>query len=242
MNNLNRSGKDFTFAHREEGFDTHILHSIRGYDDLLDDVVKFSRYFVEDNTGVYDLGCSTGNLIQRILEENQDHCSDAYYRGIENAVGFFDDMRKRKAWIDENHPWSNVEFLEEDLVEDQPLFTRASLITSIFTMQFIPKRFRREILDDVYNGLNTGGAFIFAEKTACENAVFQDMMTFNYYDFKSKNFEADDILEKERTLRHMMKPNTWDEIVDNLCSVGFREYNIQPFWRNFQFVGAIAVK
>ena len=41
---------DFTFAHREEGFDEHIEHSIRGYSNLLDDVVQYSRYFVEDDT------------------------------------------------------------------------------------------------------------------------------------------------------------------------------------------------
>ena len=38
---------DFTFAHREEGFDNHIDKSIRGYKELLNDVVSFSRYFVD---------------------------------------------------------------------------------------------------------------------------------------------------------------------------------------------------
>ena len=41
---------DFTFAHREEGFDNHIEKSIRGYSDLMNDVISLSRYFVEDNT------------------------------------------------------------------------------------------------------------------------------------------------------------------------------------------------
>ena len=47
---------DFTFAHRQEGFDEHIDWSIRGYSDLLDDVINLSRYFVEDNTKVVDIG------------------------------------------------------------------------------------------------------------------------------------------------------------------------------------------
>ena len=51
---------DFTFAHREEGFDEHIEKSIRGYGHLLEDIVGLSRYFVENDTNVYDLGCSTG--------------------------------------------------------------------------------------------------------------------------------------------------------------------------------------
>ena len=38
---------DFTFAHREEGFDEHIDWSIRGYRHLLEDVISFSRSWVE---------------------------------------------------------------------------------------------------------------------------------------------------------------------------------------------------
>ena len=51
---------DFTFAHRQEGFDKHIELSIRGYSNLMEDVVSLSRYFVEDNTNIVDIGCSTG--------------------------------------------------------------------------------------------------------------------------------------------------------------------------------------
>ena len=43
---------DFTFAHREEGFDEHIEKSIRGYSNLLEDVLTAS---------------STNSLIQRTL-------------------------------------------------------------------------------------------------------------------------------------------------------------------------------
>ena len=67
---------DFTFAHREEGFDTHIEQSIRGYGHLMSDVVSLSRHFVEDDTNVVDIGCSTGKMTQQLLEENKDHSLD----------------------------------------------------------------------------------------------------------------------------------------------------------------------
>ena len=85
-----------------------------------------------------------------------------------------------------------------------------------------------------------GGAFVFAEKTICENAKFQDMLTFNYYDYKRNSFDTEDIMDKERTLRHMMKPNTWKEIEKMVTDAGFSV--VQPFWRNHAFVGALAVK
>lgn len=229
---------DFTFAHREEGFDKHIDYSIRGYSDLLDDVIGLSRYFVEDETAVVDIGCSTGKMTQRMLEENKDHSCDAEYVGVEIAEGFFEDLQKREKHIEKIYPWATVDFVQEDIRDFD--FYNCSLVTSIFTLQFMPHRDREDVINRIYNGLNKGGAFIFAEKTICENPKLQDMLTFNYYDFKRKNFSTEDIMDKERTLRHMLKPNTWKEIEIMIKDAGFS--NLQPFWRNQMFVGAIAVK
>jgi len=226
---------DFTFAHREEGFDEHIEKSIRGYSHLIEDVVSLSRYFVEDETNVIDIGCSTGKMTKALIDYNLDHSQEAKYIGLEIAEGFEKDLEKRKK---ELSYYGYVQFLSDDARWYE--YSNCSLVTSIFTLQFMPKTDRKELLQNIYNGLNEGGAFIFAEKTICENALVQDMITFNYYDYKRKSFDTEDIMDKERTLRHMMKPNTWREIEDMLLSVGFSV--IQPFWRNHAFVGAIAIK
>ena len=47
-------------------------------------------------------------------------------------------------------------------------------------------------------------------------------------------------LKKEKTLRNMLKPNTWKELEGMLECAGFK--TAQPFWRNHMFVGAIAIK
>ena len=119
-------------------------------------------------------------------------------------------------------------------------FENCSLVTSIFTLQFMPRKDRFNVLQNIYNGLNHGGAFIFAEKTVCDDSRLQEMITFNFYDYKRKHFEASDILEKEKTLRNMLKPNTWKELEGMLECAGFK--TAQPFWRNHMFVGAIAIK
>ena len=225
---------DFTFAHREEGFDEHIEKSIRGYSNLLEAVISLSRYFVEDGTSIVDIGCSTGKLTKAMIEYNQDHCSDGNYIGIEIAEGFFKDLENRAKELEEY----KVDFILDDIRNCD--FENCSLVTSIFTLQFMPKKDRLNVMKNIYKGLNDGGAFIFAEKTMCQNALVQDMITFNYYDYKRKSFDTEDIMDKERTLRHMMKPNTWDEIESNLAKAGFSE--VQQFWRNHAFVGALAIK
>ena len=226
---------DFTFAHREEGFDEHINWSIRGYSDLLKDVIAFSRYFVEDDTNVVDIGCSTGKVTQALMEYNKDHASRAHYVGVEIAEGFVDDLNKRGDTLGKT---GSVEFVFDDIRNYR--FDNCSLVTSIFTLQFMSKKDRARVIKDIYNGLNSGGGFIFAEKIDCENARLQDMMTFNYYDFKREKFDYDDIMTKEQTLRNMLKPNTWREIEDMLNFAGFKA--VEQSWRNHNFVGAIAIK
>lgn len=218
---------DFTFAHREEGFDEHINWSIRGYQNLLNDVVSFSRYFIEDDTNVVDIGCSTGKLTQALIEHNNDLMPNANYIGVEIAEGFREALNDR----------SFTCILDDIRNYD---FKNCSLVTSIFTLQFMPKKDRQTVIEKIYDGLNVGGGFIFSEKIDCVNSRLQDMITFNYYDFKREQFDTEDIMNKERTLRHMLKPNTWKEIEDMILNAGFK--TVEQFWRNHNFLGAIAIK
>lgn len=223
---------DFTFAHRAEGFDNHIDASIRHYGTLHDDVVNLSRYFVEDYTFVYDIGCSTGKTLKAMAEQNNEFAPQADYIGVEIAEGFVDEMRKTEASMD------NLSLVQEDIRDFD--MDNASLVTSLFTLQFMPMSDRQSVIENTYNALRDGGAFIFAEKTYAPDAKTQDIMTFLYYDFKRKHFDEKDIMEKEVTLRNMLKPNTWSEIKSMLHDSGFK--TVQPFWQNFLFVGAVAIK
>ena len=229
---------DFTFAHREEGFDNHIEMSIRGYSNLHDDVVSLSRYFVDNESSVYDIGSSTGKTILAMAEQNYSFAPYCHYIGVEIADGFEDAMNNRVLEVENKFPGTSVRYLKEDIRDT--IIKNASLVTSLFTLQFMPRNARAEVIDRIYEGLNEGGAFIFGEKTVATDARIQDMMTFTYYDYKRKSFSEADIMGKEVTLRNMLKPNTWEELEQMIYDAGFK--SVQPFWQNFMFVGAIAVK
>ena len=228
---------DFTFAHRQEGFDEHIDWSIRGYSDLLDDVINLSRYFVEDNTKVVDIGCSTGKLTKRIMEYNVI-CSSANYVGVEVAEGFFDNMDKREVELNKQFPNTPLEFIKDDIRNYK--FENCSLVTSLFTLQFMPYFSRETVVQNIYDGLNEGGAFIFAEKIDTTHSRLENMLRTIYYDFKNKKFSYEDIMTKEKTLQNMLKPNSWNEIENILDGAGFKA--VQSFWQNHLFIGAIAIK
>ena len=66
------------------------------------------------------------------------------------------------------------------------------------------------------------------------------MISMMYYDFKKKHFTEEEILSKEVSLRHMLKPVTKHTLIEELKSAGFK--TIELFWQQFNFVGIIAIK
>tara|TARA_Y100001963_G_scaffold129194_1_gene184208 strand:+ start:348 stop:1043 length:696 start_codon:yes stop_codon:yes gene_type:complete len=229
---------DFTFAHRQEGFDEHINSSIRGYSGLLQDVVSLSRYFVENNTNVVDIGCSTGKLTKRIIEHNHEVVTDANYIGVEVASGFFASLETRSKELSKKYPNISTTFIHDDI--RNYTFKNCSLVTSLFTLQFMPYSSRKTIVSSIYKGLNEGGAFIFAEKIDTTHSRIENMLRTIYYEYKRESFDYDDIMTKELTLQNMLKPNSWSEIESVLHDVGFKA--VQTFWQNHLFIGAIAIK
>jgi tRNA (cmo5U34)-methyltransferase len=221
----------FTFSTYKNKFDNHIETSIRGYNDLWRDVLSMSKYFVEDNSNVIDLGCSTGKLLKSMIEQNKEHIPNANYIGIEIEKDFFVNYEN------DEKQYNTLKYYKGDVRTFN--FQNCSLITSIFTLQFMPLKDRENTINSIYKGLNHGGAFIFSEKTFSYDPQIQDMLTFMYYDYKRKNFTEKEILDKEVQLRHMMKPNTKTEIFDMCHRAGFVTY---VFWQNFNFVGIIALK
>jgi len=234
----------FTFANEPEGFDVHINNSIRGYSELWTDVVKMSDYFVSEESLIIDIGCSTGKMLVAMAERAHDKNLDPVH-----CLGFEVEEDFRQPLADN---FLNSTINTSDAVtlgvkmEDIANFDFSKLpygisyATSIFTLQFIQKEKRQKIIREIYNNMKVGGAFVFAEKVYSPNAQLQDVMTFMHYDHKSKNFSAEEILNKERTLRNMLRPNTREELEDMIGKAGFT--SVQPFWQNYNFVGYICIK
>jgi len=131
----------FTFATSKEGFDNHIDKSVRGYSNLWSDILSLSKYFVEDNTNVVDIGCSTGKLLKGMIEQNQKHIPKAKYMGIEIEEDFYGD------YIFDEQKFENLKYHKGDVRSFE--FNNCSLVTSIFTLQFMPPKDREEVINRV---------------------------------------------------------------------------------------------
>jgi len=223
----------FSFANYADDFDRHIERSVRGYSDLIQDCVELSRYFVENDTVFCDIGCSTGRTLAAIRTKNQERAPNARYIGLDIEASF------QQHWT--RYSASNVRFLDRDVVTFDD-FANLSMATSIFTMQFLPERHRRQVCGRIYEGLLPGGAFIVAEKTFALMPKTQDMLNSLYLNYKRQYFSDEEVLDKELSLRDMMKPSREADIIRLLTDAGFTAQRIEPFWRNHLFAAYVCIK
>lgn len=198
-----------------ENFDEHINRSIPNYDLLQEAILSISEFVTIPNTAVIDLGCSTGTLLKRMKHNGRKV-------GIDCATNLLPMHTNTE------------EFYIQDLREiNLTKWGDASLITSIFTLQFLPKSERGDILREIYHALCKHGFFIWAEKVMCDEGWQQEITTFSYYDFKRKKFSGDEILSKEQDLRPLMRCNTTYENQRLAEIAGFQ--NAQMIWKFYNF-------
>ena len=125
-------------------------------------------------------------------------------------------------------------------IQTYPL-SGVSLACSVFTLQFVPEQHKLPLIQRIYHGLLPGGALIIAEKTIAATALLQDALSFPYYDNKlRRGFDAQHVLDKERSLRGVMTCWTLEDLINRLRRIGFGE--VQVVWADYLFAGLVAVK
>lgn len=135
--------------------------------------------------------------------------------------------------------FKNILFINSEL--ERIKFNKNDLITSLYTMQFVKPKIRQYIFNKIYRSLNWGGTFIMFEKIRGNDARFQDILNFNYFDFKKRNgLSEKEIINKEISLRGVLEPYTTKANIDFLKRSGFKD--IMPISQYLCFVGLLAIK
>lgn len=201
-------------------FDSHISSSISGYEVLHNTIINISNWYLTENSVVVDLGCSTGLLLKSLSEKYPYK----YLIGIDKTESIVEK--------------SNIfEFINADLINCE--LPSADIVYSIFTLQFIEQKHRKNLLNKIYKSIERGGVFIVSEKCFADTAKCQEIFTFSNYDNKAKYFDSDDILKKERVIRNIMFPFTKTENEKMLKYAGFK---IEQFFQSLNFCGWICTK
>ncbi len=200
-----------------EGFDDHISLHIRDYDRLGATVLALADNFVIGGKRVYDIGCSTGKLITALDTKYADR--KAEYIGI-----------------DVNH--NSVKFNKADVTQGY-VFSEASLILSLFTLQFIDPKDRLKVLDSIADSLDIGYGFIVAEKVYPDSANAFRILEGGSADHKLAHTTPEEVIKKERDIRDIMRPFEEELLVAELRK---RFRSTTTIWSCFNFRAYMCIK
>ena len=215
-----------------KNFDVHVKKSVPGYEIGHEIICKYIDYFINLPPNIiYDLGCSTGNLLNKIKLRHPK--KNTKLIGIDNQEEMLNLARKNCA--NDN----NLEFLYSDLCEFK--FKNCSCIISYYTVQFISPAFRQIIINKIYDSLSWGGAFFLFEKTRGSDARFQDINSHVYNEYKLlMGYNCNEIMSKTRSLTGILEPFSDQANIDMLRRAGFKD--IEYIFANICFKGWLCIK
>ena len=211
-------------------FSHHIKQSVPYYEEGHQIISSVSDFFLKKNSCVYDIGSSTGTLLNKI--KNRHDKKKINFYGIETVKKMIDQAKL------ENKN-NGVKYINKDI--KKIALKKSDLITSYYTIQFIDPKNRQQVIDKIYKSLNWGGAFIMFEKTRASDARFQDIYTQTYNDFKlNQGFTEKEIINKSRSLKGILEPFSDFGNLGLLKRSGFKD--TIPIFQWFCFKGYLSIK
>ncbi len=230
--NIKSKKRTWTFeGNVHKYFDDHVKRSVPFYLEVHNLINIFSDYFVDDNSLIYDIGCSTGTLLNQLSKRHEEK-QKIKLVGLDISSNMI--KHANKAYKN-----NNIKFINKDITKYN--YKKSSIFISIYTIQFIKPKFRQVLIDKIYQSLDWGGAFFFFEKVRGADARFQDMMTSAYNEYKiNEGFNADEILDKTNSLKGVLEPFSRDGNIGLLNRAGFKD--VETIFRYNCFEGYLAIK
>jgi len=224
---------DFTFnADVSRVFEDMIQRSVPGYGLTLQMIAVIAGLHAQENSQLYDLGCSLGASTLALAHGVQVlGCSIV---GVDNSGAMLEKCRKniRQSPV--------VVHLFEDNVQDVEI-ENASVVVLNFTLQFIPKAERLALLKRIYAGLNQGGVLILSEKVCFDDEFEQKEHIKLHEAFKKAQGYSDlEVSRKRQSIENVLIPEPVSAHHARLQDAGFAK--TQTWFQCFNFVSMLAYK
>lgn len=227
---------DFVFDDKVTAvFADMINRSVPGYALIVKMISVLAEKYAQDNTQLYDLGCSLGAvtfLLQQLKLKNTKIIS------VDNSPAMIKRCEESLA-IHKKEQSLPVELRCEDIQQTQ--LENASVVVLNFTLQFIAPAQRDAIIKKIYDALVPDGILIISEKVMFTDDEKNDLFIELYHQFKKANGYSDlEISRKRSALENILIPETIEQHRDRITSAGFSFF--EPWFQCFNFTSMFAVK
>lgn len=229
---------DFVFDDRVvRVFPDMINRSVPGYGLILPMMGVLARRCVQAGSQVYDLGCSLG-AVSRVVRQAVE-VPDVRIIAVDNSAAM---LKRFEADLQDMQPAPGSPEIDLVLgdISTTPI-SNASLSVLNFTLQFIQRDRRLDMLSRIAEGTRPGGALVLSEKIRFSDAAEQELQTDWHHDFKRAQGYSDlEIARKRDALEQVLLPDTEAEHLARLRDAGWNK-SVRWF-QCFNFVSYLAIR
>ncbi len=223
---------DFVFDQRVAvAFPDMISRSVPGYATIIGMIGLLADRHASSGSNLYDLGCSLGAASAAMSAALK--IQDIHLLAVDNAPA----MIERAA--DNLPPESDIPVELICANVQDVLIRNASVVVLNFTLQFLPKHERLQLLQHIRQGMLDDGVLILSEKIAGADAQEDALLVNLHHVFKQANGYSDlEISQKRSALEKVLLPETISVHRHRLQAAGFSRVDL--WFQCFNFVSFVA--
>lgn len=216
----------WTFKNSEvaDNFDNHVREQLPWYDLATDAVIHFIRHYLPENGLIYDIGASTGNLLNKM--DAILHSRNGTYHGIDNSQKMIDQWRTKTNYSD-----SSITLSEATDFDYKP-FDCAVLF---LVLMFVPFNKRKELLLKLFDLCSDGGIIIIVDKSEQPKGYYGTAVHRMTLNGKiNQGIDPKEIIEKELSLQGIQRPIRFEYLLTG--------FSPKEFFRFGEFFGVLIEK
>jgi len=226
---------DFEFDNKVANvFEDMLKRSIPGYSSIIATVGMLTKLYSQPNSNYYDLGSSLG-ASALAMRRNVVH-PNCRIIAIDNSEAM---VNRSKDIIGMDNSETPIDIYCDDIRNFK--IENAAVVVLNYTLQFISPKNRNKIIQNIYDGMKTGGILILSEKIIFEDAELNERQITRYHNFKRLNGYSDiEISKKKEALENVLIPDTVEIHKKRLLNAGFKTADV--WHQTFNFVSIVAEK
>ena len=215
-------------------FPDMISRSVPGYDLIIMMLESITRQYLQEDSNCYDLGCSLGASTLSMMHGIDK--KDCKIYAIDNSYPM---IKKCKSYLDLYHTPAEINLICSDIQDVK--IRNASIVVMNFTLQFIEPKYRTEIIQKIYDGLNPGGILILSEKISFVENTKHNLNDELHLNFKrQQGYSNLEVSQKRSSLDNVLIRENLQIHEDRILKIGFSTFEM--WFRCFNFVSLLAVK
>jgi len=218
-------------------FPDMIKRSVPGYATIVAMTGLLAGKYAVAGSTLYDLGCSLG--ASTLAMRQQVRAPGCHIVGVDNASAMLNRCREI---IDSDAPDTTATPVTLACADIQSIEVRnASVVVLNFTLQFVPREQRDEVIGKIHAGMLPGGILILSEKITFEDRRLDELNIELHHQFKRANGYSElEVARKRSALDTVLIPETLERHRQRIARAGFSSCDV--WFQCFNFASLIALK